>query len=65
MTVIDPETGQRLFSEEDEYPLGAKSSAALDRIFAIAQELNGLRAADVDELAKNLPADQPEDSPSA
>jgi hypothetical protein len=52
LTVID-ESGQRLFTDEEADLLGAKSGAALDRIFAIAQKLNGLSGADVEELAKN------------
>ena len=52
LTVID-ESGQRLFTDEEADLLGAKSGAALDRVFAIAQKLNGLSGADVDELTKN------------
>ena len=47
------EAGNRIFSNEDEYALGMKSSAALDRIFTAAQRLNGLREEDVEALAKN------------
>ena len=52
LTVID-ETGQRLFTDDEVDLLGAKSGAALDRIFAIAQKLNGLSGSDVEELSKN------------
>jgi len=52
LTVID-ETGQRLFTDEEADLLGAKSGAALDRVFAVAQKLNGLSGADVEELTKN------------
>ena len=52
LTVID-ETGQRLFTDEEVDLLGAKSGAALDRVFAVAQKLNGLSGTDVEELAKN------------
>ena len=41
LTVID-ETGQRLFTDEEVDLLEAKSGAALDRVFAVAQKLNGL-----------------------
>jgi len=58
------ENGERLFEQEDEFPLGGKSAAALDRIFQVAQRLNGLRDEDVDELAKNSNGDQGEDSPT-
>ncbi len=59
------ENGERLFREEDEFPLGGKSAAALDRIFSVAQRLNGLRDEDVEELAKNSKAGQSDDSPTA
>lgn len=52
LCVVDDE-GKRLFSERDAAQLGAKSARALDRVFSAAQRLNGLTAADVDELAKN------------
>lgn len=58
------ENGERLFQEEDTFPLGGKSAAALDRIFTVAQRLNGLRDEDVEELAKNSNGDQSEDSPT-
>lgn len=59
------ETGERIFREEDEYPLGGKSAAALSRVFDVAQRLNGFTKNDVEELAKNSSADQSEDSPSS
>lgn len=52
LCLID-EDGNRLFGEEDTFPLGGKSAAALDRIFTVAQRLNGLRGEDIDALAKN------------
>lgn len=64
LCMVNPETGERLFQPEDEFPLGGKSAAALDRIFTVAQRLNGLRDEDVDELAKNSNAGQSDDSPS-
>lgn len=53
MTVID-ENGKLLFGDGDIEMLGAKSGAALDRVFAVAQRLSGLSRADVDQLAKNF-----------
>lgn len=58
------ENGERLFQEEDTFPLGGKSAAALDRIFTVAQRLNGLRDEDVKELAGESSAAQNGDSPS-
>jgi len=43
--------GKRLFGEDDAEALGKKSAAALDRVFSVAQKLNGLSAKDVEELA--------------
>lgn len=65
LCLVSPESGERLFEEEDTFPLGGKSAAALDRIFTVAQRLNGLRDEDVDELAKNSKAGQSDDSPIA
>lgn len=52
-TVIDPETKELMFTIGDLEVLGAKSAAALNRIFTKAQELSGLTDKDVDELVKN------------
>lgn len=52
LCIVD-EDGKRIFADEDEFALGTKSAAALDRIFTVAQRLNGLRAEDVEALAKN------------
>lgn len=47
------EKGERLFSDDDIKLLGGKSSKALDRVFEVAQRLNGLREGDVEELLGN------------
>tara|TARA_R100000655_G_scaffold71369_2_gene109744 strand:+ start:1178 stop:1525 length:348 start_codon:yes stop_codon:yes gene_type:complete len=47
------EKGQRLFDARDIEALGKKSSKMLDLCFSKAQELNGLSADAVDELAGN------------
>jgi hypothetical protein len=52
LCIVDAD-GQRVFGEEDEYALGRKSAAALDRIFTAARRLNNLSDADVEELVKN------------
>ena len=56
------EDGEPLFQQEDEFPLGGKSAAALDRIFTVAQRLNGLRDTDIEELAGESSAAQNGDS---
>ena len=58
------EAGNRMFSDEDEYALGTKSGAAVDRVFVVAQRLNGLRDEDVTALAKNSEGAPAEDLPS-
>ena len=55
LSVVD-EAGQRVFTDDEVDLLGAKSGAALDRVFAAAQELNGLSGADVEALTKNSSA---------
>ena len=67
LTVVD-ESGQKVFTQDDVDLLGAKSGSALDRVFSVAQKLNGLSGADVEELTKNSSgarsADSISDSPS-
>lgn len=54
LTICD-ESGMRLFNTSDAEQLGKKSAAALDRVFAVAQRLNGFSDSDSEELslAKN------------
>ena len=52
LTICD-ESGTRLFTDADAKALGDKSAAALDRVFAVAQRLNGFSQEDVEDLAKN------------
>lgn len=54
-TLVDEE-GKPLFTLADVEALGQKSAKALDRIFARASELAGMRPEDVEELAANLGA---------
>ena len=58
------EKGERIFTLADVKALGRKSASALDKVFAVAQRLSGLTSEDVEELAKNLPKGQDEDSAS-
>ncbi len=51
-TIVDT-NGKRIFDQKDIAALGKKSSAALDRLFSVAQKLCGLGPDDVKELAKN------------
>lgn len=50
--LVDAE-GKLLFSEADIEKLGNKNAKILDQIFAVAQKLNGIGNAEVEELAKN------------
>lgn len=47
------ENGNRLFTEKDIPALGRKSAGALERICRVAQRLNGLTNADVEQLKGN------------
>lgn len=47
------DAGKRLFTDAQIEILGDRSARALDRVFAVAQRINGLSQQDVDELAKN------------
>ena len=50
--IVD-EAGARVFEDSEVEMLGAKSSAALDRVFTVAQRLSGMSDEDVEELEKN------------
>ena len=62
--VVVDEKGERLFDDAEAKQLGRKSAPALDRIFAVAQRLNGLSSADVDELEKNSGTSHGDGSPT-
>jgi len=59
------EDGKLLFSRADVEALGAKSAAALDRVFDAASRLSGISDEDVQELAENLDGTPAGDSASA
>ena len=52
LTLVD-DKGVRLFTDADAKVLGEKSAAALDRVFAVAQRLNGFSSQDAEDLAGN------------
>jgi hypothetical protein len=62
-TIID-ENRNLLFSEDDIIELGKKSSLALNRVFDVAKNLNGLGSKEIEDLAKNSEETQSEDSTS-
>lgn len=47
------EDGTRLFEDQDAYALAAKSSGAIERIFAAAAKLNGMGPKSTDDAEKN------------
>ena len=47
------DTGARLFSDEDTDALGAKNASAVERLFSVAQRLNGFSKDDIEQLSKN------------
>jgi hypothetical protein len=51
------ERGERIFVDADVDAIGRKSSAALDRIFSVAQRLSRVSDDDVEDLAKNSEGD--------
>ncbi len=52
LCLID-EHGHRMFSEADVEALGGKSSQALLRVFLVAQRINGLGLAAIEDARKN------------
>ena len=51
--IID-ENGAKLFSDADVVALGAKSAAALDRVYEVASALSGITDEDVEEIAEEM-----------
>ena len=54
LSMIDPESHQRMYSDREINILGNKSAAALNRVFEVCQKLSGLTDADVEELAEEI-----------
>ena len=58
------ENGKRLFADADIPALAAKSAAALQRVFAVAQRLSGIGDDEVKELAEGVKNDPFDGSPT-
>lgn len=56
--VICDEKGERIFADTDQYALGKKSAAALDRILDVGLRLNGMKEEAVKDLEKNSESNQ-------
>jgi hypothetical protein len=66
LCAIDPDDNNLpIFTEKDIPLLGAKSAAALDRVFSAAQRLNGFSDSDVEALAEGFDSGPSESSTSA
>lgn len=64
MAIVD-EAGNRLFDSGDIAMLGRKSSAAIERVYAVAARMNGIGAKAEVDAAKNSEAAPSGDSTSA
>lgn len=53
LTAVDKE-GKSLFTLDDIEAVGGKNSKALDRLYDVAERINGLTDKDVEDLEKNL-----------
>jgi hypothetical protein len=63
LTVVD-ENNDPVFQPGDIDILGAKSAKALDRLFDVAQELNGFKDEDIEDMVKNSETEPNGDSTS-
>ena len=52
LCIVDKD-GKRIFNDKEVDDLGGKSAKALDRLFGVAQKLNGIGEEDVEDLTKN------------
>jgi hypothetical protein len=64
LTACNPDKSP-LFQPTDTLVLSGKNSAALDKLFEVAQRLSGLKGEDVEALAKNSASVQSDDSGSS
>lgn len=62
--LLDPETGERIFSDADAAELGKKSGAVIARLFNIAQSMSGMGPEARQEAEENLENDPNESSTS-
>jgi hypothetical protein len=51
--IVDPETKEPMFTQQDVHALGEMDGAALDRVFTVAQRLSGLSDEDLADLGKD------------
>jgi hypothetical protein len=54
LTMIDPDTHERLFADHEVAQLGQRSAAALDRVWNASRKLSGLSEEDVEDLVGEL-----------
>jgi hypothetical protein len=47
------EAGQRIFADNEAHLLGAKNTKVVERLYKVAEKLNAVTSAEVEELAKN------------
>jgi hypothetical protein len=64
VSMVDPETKERVFMDGDVAFLRAKNGAAINRCFTVAQRLSGIGEKEVEELTKNSSKGQSDDSVS-
>lgn len=57
--------GTRLFGDKDATALGKKSSAVVQRVWAVAQRLSGMDAEEQEAIAEDFVEAQPDDDSSA
>lgn len=54
--IIDPDTGERIFTDQDANALGRKNAAVLDRLFEVGTRLSGMSDDDVAAIEGNSEA---------
>lgn len=54
-TAFDPETGEKVFTDDDRDVLLTKNAAALDRLATVGMRLSGMNAEAQDDAVKRFP----------
>lgn len=65
LTMIDAETGARMYGLDEVDELGQRSAAALNRIVEVAQRLSAITKRDVEEMQARLKVSPNDDSSSS
>lgn len=63
MVIVDG-NGNRMFADSDVHSFGRKNAGVIDKLFTVAQKMNGMTDEDIEELSEGFEEDPSADSTS-